>query len=108
MTLDPDVSERDFRIYTQSKMNFDPILKNIAKHVKLQKDEIDHFTSLLTLREVPKKKLLLKEGDPCTTINYVHSGILRAYCYDKEIHERVIMFAVQDWWITDIQGICNR
>lgn len=85
-------------------MDFDPILKNIAKHVTLEKAEIDHFISLLTVREVSKKKFLLQEGEACTSINYVHSGILRAYCYDKEIHERVIMFAVQDWWITDIQG----
>lgn len=85
-------------------MDFDLILKNIAKHVTLEKAEIDHFISLLTVREVSKKKFLLQEGEACTSINYVHSGILRAYCYDKEIHERVIMFAVQDWWITDIQG----
>lgn len=89
-------------------MDFDPILKNISKHVTLEKGEIDHFTSLLTMKEVSKRKLLLQEGEPCTTINYVHSGILRAYCHDKDFHERVIMFAVQDWWITDIHGFATR
>lgn len=88
-------------------MDFDSILKNIAKHVTLEKAEIDHFISLLTIRKVPKKKILLQEGERCSTINYVHSGILRAYCHDKDFHERVIMFAVQDWWITDIHGFAT-
>ena len=89
------------------EIDFEPILKNIAKHVTLEKSEINHFTSLLSIKEIPKKKLLLQEGESCTSISYVHSGILRAYCYDKEIHERVIMFAVQDWWVTDIQGFAT-
>ncbi len=88
-------------------MNFEQILKNIAKHVALEKDEIDYFTSLLTVKEVPKKKFLLQESEPCTTINYVHSGILRAYCHDKDFNECVVMFAVQDWWITDIHGFAT-
>lgn len=85
-------------------MEFDFILKNICKHVTLEKDEITHFTSLLKIKVVSKKKFLLQEGEACTTIYYVQSGILRAYCHDKDHNERVIMFAVQDWWITDIQG----
>lgn len=88
-------------------MDFKAILENISNHVSLDKKEIDLFTSLLTVKEVSKKKFLLQEGKSCSSIHYVHSGILRAYCYDKEIHERVIMFAVQDWWITDIHGFAT-
>ena len=85
-------------------MDFIPILNNVNKHIKLHQGEINSFTSLLTLKEVPKGKFVLKEGQPCRSISYVHSGILRAYCYDREYHERVVMFAPSDWWVTDIHG----
>jgi len=84
------------------------ILQNIAKHVLLSQEETAHFTSLLTFREVPKKTCLLKEGQSCKRINYVHSGALRAYCLDKEGKEATIMFAITDWWITDMFCFINE
>ena len=88
-------------------MDYDPIIKNITQHLLLEQDEIDHFISLLNAKKVLKKKFLLHVGKQCTSINYVHSGILRSYCHDKDLHERVIMFAAQDWWITDIHGFAT-
>jgi CRP-like cAMP-binding protein len=84
------------------------ILQNVAKHIQLSPQETDHFTSLLTFREVPKKTCLLREGQQCKRINYVHSGALRAYCRDKEGKEATIMFAITDWWITDMFCFVNE
>jgi CRP-like cAMP-binding protein len=83
-------------------MIFQSILKNIAKHISPDKEETEYFTSLLQQKEVPKKELLLKERQSCKTINYVQSGALRAFCVDKEGKESTIMFAIHDWWITDM------
>jgi CRP-like cAMP-binding protein len=44
----------------------------------------------------------------CKTLSYVHSGALRAYCIDKEGKESTIMFAVADWWVTDMYCFVNR
>jgi CRP-like cAMP-binding protein len=87
---------------------FNLILKNIAKHISLDKEEINHFTSLLTFIEAPKKMLLLKEGQVCRHLIYVDSGTLRAYCTDKEGREATIMFAVADWWVTDMYCFVNE
>ena len=84
------------------------ILKNIARHINLDKEEINYFTSLITFKEVSKKALLLKEGQVCNTLSYVHSGALRAYCLDKEDKEATIMFAVADWWVTDMYCFLNE
>jgi CRP-like cAMP-binding protein len=83
-------------------MIFQSILKNIAKHITLNEDEADYFTSLLQYKELYKKDFLLKEGQFCRTISYVHSGALRAFYADKEGKESTIMFAIHDWWITDM------
>jgi CRP-like cAMP-binding protein len=83
-------------------MIFQSILKNIAKHITLNEEEEEYFTSLLQYKEIHKKDFLLKEGRSCRTINYVQSGALRAFFVDKEGKESTIMFAIHDWWITDM------
>lgn len=85
----------------------EPILKNIAKHIELNDEEIILFNSLLIYKEVPKKTLLLTEGQACKYLSYVHSGALRSFCLDKEGKESTIMFAVADWWLTDMYCFLN-
>ncbi len=89
-------------------VNHDLILKNIAKHVTLSGEEINHFISLLTHKEVAKKTRLLSEGQACKHLSYVHSGALRSYCIDKEGKQATIMFAVSDWWLTDMYCFLNE
>ncbi len=89
-------------------MVFDLILKNIAKHIFLTKEESNYFTSVLQYKEVGKKSILLKEGQVCKNIYYVHAGGVRAYYTDKEGKESSIMFAVADWWVTDMFCFLNE
>ncbi len=84
------------------------ILKNIAKHITLSGDETRHFTSLLAFKEVPKKTRILSEGQACKYLSYVDSGTLRSYCIDKDGKEATIMFAVADWWLTDMYCFLNE
>lgn len=86
----------------------DLILKNIAKHISLDLEETNYFISLLFYREVPKKTVLLAEGQACKYLNFVDSGALRSYCLDKEGKECTIMFAVADWWVTDMYCYLNE
>lgn len=89
-------------------MIYDSILKNIAKHIVLDKEEADSFISLITYKDVPKQTLLLTEGQACKYLSFVHSGALRSYCLDKEGKESTIMFAVADWWLTDMYCFLNN
>lgn len=88
-------------------MTHELILKNVAKHINLDKEETDYFTAHITGKELPKKTLLLKEGQVCKQLSYVHSGALRAYHIDKDGRESTIMFAVADWWVTDMYCFLN-
>jgi CRP/FNR family transcriptional regulator, anaerobic regulatory protein len=88
-------------------MDYSAILKNIDKHITLDEKDAARFTSLLSYREVKKKESLLREGELCRNINYVQSGVLRAYYLDKEGNENIIMFAINDWWVTDIYSFAT-
>jgi len=86
----------------------DGILKNIAKHIHLSEDEASFFISLLSPKTLPKKTLVLQAGQDCRYLSYVHSGALRSYYIDKDGKESTIMFAIGDWWITDMYCYLNR
>lgn len=88
-------------------MTYDLLLANIAKHIQLTEEEVAYVTSLVTFKQVAKKQSLLQEGQVCRYINYVHSGALWAYYSDKENKEVTVMFAVADWWITDMFCFVN-
>ena len=78
------------------------ILENISKHISPDSEEAAYFTSLLHPKKISKKDYLLREGQSCSTINYVESGALRAFFLDLKGKESTIMFAIDDWWITDM------
>jgi CRP-like cAMP-binding protein len=86
----------------KSASTHEPILANVAKHVTLNKSETEYFISLLETKELAKKDILLKACQPCTTFNFVNSGALRAFHRDSNDKDATIMFAVADWWITDM------
>ena len=89
-------------------MTHELVLKNISKHIDLNDEEIAFFISLLKCEEIPKKHFILKEGQICKAISFVHAGTLRAYYIDKDGRESTIMFAVADWWITDMFCFINQ
>ncbi|MEO5593391.1 MAG: Crp/Fnr family transcriptional regulator [Chitinophagaceae bacterium] len=88
-------------------MSTKAILHNIAGHIALDKEETAYFISLLQQKNIFKKTFLLKEGQACKNIFYVNEGTLRAYYIDKTGRESTIMFAIADWWITDMFCFIN-
>lgn len=78
------------------------ILENISRHISLGNEEVTYFLSLLKERKIRKKELIIKQQQPCKHINFVLSGVLRAFYMDASGKESTIMFAVSDWWITDM------
>ncbi|HTD92642.1 MAG TPA: Crp/Fnr family transcriptional regulator [Chitinophagaceae bacterium] len=52
--------------------------------------------------------MILEEGRLCRTISYVDSGALRAFYADKDGRESTIMFAMADWWVTDMFCFVNH
>lgn len=84
------------------------LLTNVNRHVILDQLEIDYFLSLLKSRKLNKGDYLLKALEPCTTLNYVSSGVLKAFYSDDNEKESTIMFAIADWWITDMPCFVNQ
>jgi len=81
---------------------YDLILRNIARHVALSPAEEAYFTSLLHHRKLRKRQYLLQAGEVCRYENFVIKGCLRAYTVDDKGVEHIVMFGMEDWWISDM------
>lgn len=84
------------------------IFKNIEKHISLTDAEKDYFFSLLVMKEVSKKEIVLWQDQTCRNIYFVESGCLRAFHVNDDGKESTIMFAIKDWWITDMNCFINH
>jgi CRP-like cAMP-binding protein len=89
-------------------MNFDLILKNISRHIQLDEQEVDYFTSLLITKKIRRKEFMLREGEVCTHETFINKGCLRNYTIDEKGTEHIIMFAVEDWWTSDLYSFLTQ
>ena len=81
---------------------FDSINKHVLKHVDLSEEELSTFNSLLEFKKVPKKTILLHEGDICNFEAFINQGCVRNYYIDENGFEVILQFAIEDWWVSDI------
>ncbi len=86
---------------------YDPIIRYISKYIALSQEDIRLFTSALRTRKIRKRQFLLQEGDISKYEYFVVRGCLKAYFTDAEGKEHILQFAVEDWWINDLQSFTS-
>lgn len=87
-----------------SQIAFDLLRTNFQRRIQLTDEEFDRCAALFVPKRIRKKQFILQEGDVCKHITFVTSGCLRAYTVDHRGEEHVIQFAIEDWWISDLQS----
>lgn len=81
---------------------------NISRHISNSKPEISQFCDLFTTRQIKKKEFLLQEGEVCKFEAFVTKGLFKLYHLDAKGVEQVLYFAMEDWWVTDIDSFTNQ
>jgi CRP-like cAMP-binding protein len=82
--------------------------QNIAKHISLSESEIEDFCNLFEQKLIKKKNFLLREGEICKFEGFVTKGLFRVYHIDKNGFEQILYFAIENWWITDIDSFTTE
>lgn len=81
---------------------YQQINDSISRYVDFTKDELDIFNSLLEHKKVPKKTIMLHEGEVCNFEAFVVKGCVRKYYIDSNGFEVILQFAIENAWIGDI------
>jgi CRP-like cAMP-binding protein len=82
--------------------------QNIDKHIALTDGEMEAFCGLFQKAIIKKKSFLLREGEVCRFEGFVVKGLFRVYHIDQNGFEQVLYFAIENWWITDIDSFTNE
>ena len=84
-----------------------PILDYIARYIQLDEEEKTYFLSILKPRKYLKRQFVVQAGDECKYETYVVKGCLKAYFVDPDGNNHIIQFAVENWWISDMDSLMN-
>jgi CRP-like cAMP-binding protein len=87
---------------------YEAIDQFVAKYITLSADELAFFHSLLKHRKLRKKSFLLQEGEICDFEAFVLKGCIRSYYIDKDGVETILLFAVEDWWVSDLTSFSEQ
>jgi len=83
-------------------------LANISKLITLQEEEVSLLTSYVTVENFKAKTILQEAGKISKQTYFVNSGILRSFSINDNIHEHVLHFACEDWWIGDMYSYISE
>ncbi len=84
------------------------LLNNIEKHIQLSESEKSLISSFLTYKKIKKRDYFLQAGEVCTHTAFVLSGCLRAFLIDENGFERILQFAIEDWWMADMKSFISQ
>ncbi len=83
---------------------FEVLRTHVLRRIALTEEEFESCTSYFTPKKLRKRRFLLQEGDACKQIAFVEKGCLRAFAVDEKGNEIVMQFAIEDWWISDMNS----
>lgn len=89
-------------------MQYQNIISNIKQHVKLSPADEELVIAQLKPKSIAKKEYLLRTGDVCLYDYYVNSGCLKVCYTDEKGAECVIKFAIEDWWVVDLESFLHH
>lgn len=89
-------------LVSKIKTLYSQINKNISRYVSFDQQELEIFNSLLEFKTVPKKTMLLQEGEMCNFEAFVVKGCVRKYYIDDNGFEVILQFVIENAWVSDI------
>ena len=86
----------------------DLLFRNISQYINLSEEDFKQFVKPFELKVFKKKEVVLKEGDHCLFEGFVLSCCFKIYYLNENGFEQTLYFAVDGWWITDIDSLINN
>jgi CRP-like cAMP-binding protein len=80
------------------------LAQELKEDAGLTNEEVDLYMSFLRKKSIGKKDHLLMAGDISTDVAYVTKGCLRRYIIDDHSKEVILNFALEDYWIGDLES----
>ncbi|MBX2968464.1 MAG: Crp/Fnr family transcriptional regulator [Cyclobacteriaceae bacterium] len=80
------------------------LIESLEKHIPLSESDKKLILSCLRERKVKKGQFLVHEGAVSRCTNFVNEGSVRTYFIDMNGQEHIVQFAIEGWWISDLNS----
>ncbi|SDR12518.1 cAMP-binding domain of CRP or a regulatory subunit of cAMP-dependent protein kinases [Chryseobacterium soldanellicola] len=87
---------------------FNSLYKNISRYIQLSETEFEDFSEYFKLHSYKKKDIILHEGEYCLFEGFVLNGCFKVFFLNEQGTEQTLYFAVDNWWITDLDSLINN
>ncbi len=85
-------------------MNTNLLIESFEKHIPLSENDKKLIISNFRERKVKKGQFLVHEGAVSRCTNFVNEGSVRTYFIDMNGQEHIVQFAIEGWWISDLNS----
>jgi CRP-like cAMP-binding protein len=89
-------------------MDIKPFLDYLKQYIRLTADEESILLSKIKVRKYLKGQFVIQNGDVSRYENFVLSGCLKTFYIDNEGQEHIVMFAIENWWTTDLGSFITQ
>ncbi|SMO74376.1 Crp/Fnr family transcriptional regulator [Gracilimonas mengyeensis] len=89
-------------------MAYKKLFTYIGQHISLTEEDKEQIKSSTRIKKVRKHQFVAEQGEVCRYESFVVEGCLRCYHTDEEGKEHVVQFAIEDWWIADLQSFLSQ
>jgi len=86
----------------------DNFFNKLSKTITLTEADKAIFRQHVVVKKIRKRQYLLQEGEICKSVAFVNKGILRSYLVDEKSNERIIQFAPESWFISDLYSFITN
>jgi CRP-like cAMP-binding protein len=93
---------------TEQETTHAGLFRSLEKYAGFTKSEYDFFRSLLRICRIKKKEMYMRPGEISNATAYVNKGCLRRFLLDDHAKEIIINFAIEDWWIGDLESFLQQ
>lgn len=81
---------------------FEQINNQVSKLADFNPHELAIFNQLLEHKSIPKKNILLQEGEICNFEAFIIKGCIRTYYINENGFEVTLQFGIENWWASDM------
>lgn len=80
----------------------------MLSRIAMSAEEIDTLAGAFILKKIKKKQFIIQPDFTVKYRTYVVEGAFRSYVISEDGADHTIQFAVDDWWISDINSYINQ